>query len=189
LPTLKAEVRQPRDGAAAEADAVKARRAHSCGEEAERAQLELRREAGEAFASLVERWKALAACLSDRSALADGASELLEAVSPFRREARERREAATVFAVVPVPTSFATFLDELLEAALGERTDIEAEHRIVDDMNARRRDIAKRDPGGTTDLPPIAKPVIQPRTLDELVPDLRGTVRTASITGTPIRRR
>jgi hypothetical protein len=53
----------------------------------------------------------------------------------------------------------------------------------------RRREIAKRDPGGTTDLPLLPRPVVQPNPLDELVPDLRDVAATATVTGAPIRRR
>jgi hypothetical protein len=83
----------------------------------------------------------------------------------------------------------AAFVDELLEVSLGERIDVAAEHAVVDEINKRRREIAAKDPGGTTDLPPIAKPVIEVPALQELVPDLRDTVSTATVTGAPIRGR
>jgi hypothetical protein len=151
----------------------------------------LRREAGEAFGALIEHWNALADCLSERSALAVevAGEQLIERVGLFDREARERWEEAAAFTVEPVPVDLRSFLDELLEASTGERVDIEAEHRAIDELNARRREIAKRDPGGMTDLPPVAKPVIRPNPLHELVPDLRGEVRHAEVSGVTVRRR
>jgi hypothetical protein len=152
---------------------------------------ELRREAGEAFAGLAEVWGRLAEVLSSRSALAARVEQsgLVRRIGIFDREAEQCWQEASTYAITPVPTTLATFVDELLEASLAERTDVAAEYRAVDEINARRRAIAAKDPGGASDLPPIAKPIIQPNALDELVPDLRETVATATVTGAPIRRR
>jgi hypothetical protein len=151
---------------------------------------ELRREAAAAFAELVGYWNALAELLSERSTLAAqvAGERLLERGRIFDRTARERWEAAARFVVEPVPVDLRGFLAELLEASTGERTDVEAEHRAVDELNARRRAIAATNPGGDTDLPPLPYPVIEPDPLRELVPDLRGQVATAEVSGAPIRR-
>lgn len=90
--------------------------------------------------------------------------------------------------IEPVPVDLRSFLDELLESSTGERVDVKAEYAVIDDMNARRRAIAKTDPGGMTDLPPIPRPVIEPDKLHELVLDLRGEIRTATVSGAPVRR-
>jgi hypothetical protein len=135
--------------------------------------------------------RSLAGCLSERSALASRveASGLVSRIGIFDRTAAQSWAEASAYAITPVPTTLAAFVDELLEASLGDRTDIAAEHAAVDEINARRLEIAKRDPGGTLDFPLLAKPIIQPNALDELVPDLRDVAATATVTGAPTRRR
>jgi hypothetical protein len=151
---------------------------------------ELRREAAAAFAELVTNWNALADLLSERSSLAAqvAGEQLVERVGIFDRDAIASWEAVAGYIVVPVPVELSSFLDELLEASTGERTDIEAEHRAVDEINARRREIAKRDPGGVDDLPMVPKPAIRENPLHELVPDLRGSIASATVSGVEIRR-
>ena len=83
---------------------------------------------------------------------------------------------------------FRAFVAELLEAALAERTDVEAEYAAVDEINARRRAMAARNPGGADDLPPVRYPTIVEDPLHELVPDLRGELLDARVSGVPTRR-
>jgi hypothetical protein len=68
------------------------------------------------------------------------------------------------------------FMSALVDAALAERPDIEAEERAVDELNARRREHATREPD--FGLPLIPKPAIAIDPLFELVPDLRDEVRS-----------
>jgi hypothetical protein len=75
-------------------------------------------------------------------------------------------------------------IQDLKNIRAGELLDCE-----IDAANARRREMAAKDPGGTTDLPPLAYPPIQPNPLDELVPDLRGKIAIAEVSGAPIRPR
>jgi hypothetical protein len=155
-----------------------------------RREREKRMAAAKAFAALVDHWNDLAEILTARSALlAQVAGErLVEGVGIFDHETIAAWEAVAGYIVEPVPTSFRVFIDELLEAALGERTDVEAEHAAVDEINARRRAMAATNPGGVDDLPLMPKPVIPVEPLHELVPDLRGEVRKADVTGVATRR-
>ena len=145
--------------------------------------------AGKAFAELAESWNAVSEALEQRSELLArvGHERLVEEVG-HDSEVAARWAQVSGFVVTPVPTTFAAFVDELLEAATAERTDVEAEYRAVDELNARRREFAKRDPGGADDLPMIPRPVIEPNPLDELVPDLRGEVAVATVISAPVRR-
>jgi hypothetical protein len=150
---------------------------------------DVRLAAGKAFAELAERWNALADVLEKRSELHSRVrlEQLLETVGSDT-EVAARWETVGHYAVEPVPTSFATFVDELLEAAFDQRTDVEAEFLAVDEINARRRAMAATNPGGADDLPPVPRPVIPEEPLHELVPDLRGEVRKADVSGVDTRR-
>jgi hypothetical protein len=138
----------------------------------------------------VTNWNALADLLSERSSLAVqvAGEQLLQRVGIFDREARQRWEAAAPFVVEPVPVDLRGFLDELLDASTGERPNLEAERAEIDAQNARRRAMAAKDPGGATDLPPLPYPVIPANPLLELVPDLRGSIASATVSGVEIRR-
>jgi len=100
---------------------------------------EARLAAGKVFAQLGERWNALAAVLSKRSELTAEVEHerLLEAVGTDT-EAAARWELVAGYLVEPVPRTFQTFVDELPEAALRERRDVDAERAKVDAQNRRR---------------------------------------------------
>jgi hypothetical protein len=147
-------------------------------------ELQTRRHAVELFVQLGNDWNELAETLTARSKLALGVAFLLQQVEP---EVRERWEAETGFAVQPVPTTFPAFIDELLEAATGDRPDVEAKRAHVEAENARRRTLAKTDPGGGDDLPLLPPPTIAEKPVHKLVPDLRGRLVTADVIGAPIR--
>jgi hypothetical protein len=172
---------------------------------------EARIAAGKVFAKLAERWGQLAATLTERSALVEQVrhERLLEAVGADT-EAAARWEQVAGYVVEPVPTSFAAFVDELLDAALRDRRDVKAERDEIDAQNLRRRAFSQNvrldpegnpvkpredDPGpnpGRDLLPPLAYPAPPPKheqELAELVPDLRGEVQEAKVSGAPIRRR
>lgn len=117
-----------------------------------------------------------------------GGEQLVERVGIFDREAIAAWEAVSDYVVTPVPMTLAAFVDELLEASTGERTDVEAEHAAIDELNARRREHGSRFPGTADDLPLIFKPAIQANPLHELVPDLRGEVARAEVSGVEVRR-
>lgn len=150
---------------------------------------EARLAAARTFAELVERWGVLADVLTRKSALVAqvGGEQLVERVGIFDREAIAAWEAVSDYVVTPVPTTLAAFVDELLEASTGERTDVEAEHAAIDELNARREH-GSRFPGTADDLPLIFKPAIQANPLHELVPDLRGEVARAEVSGVEVRR-
>lgn len=151
---------------------------------------EVVRAAGALISSMVPRWNDRVRLLHERSALAERVrvEGLASAVRASRADLVGAWEAASAFPLQPVPTTFAAFLDELIEAATAPRVDVEAERRAIDDMNARRRVFAARNPGSNDDLPPLAYPEIRPNPLDALVPDLRGQVHTAEVTGAATRR-
>ena len=143
--------------------------------------------AGEVLAELAAQWEKLAPVLEQRSELLAQvrSAQLVDQVGADSEEAA-RWEAAAGYIVTPVPTTFAAFVDELLEAALAERTDVAAEYAEIDAQNERRRAIAATNPGGDTDLPPIPYPVIPENPLDELVPLLHPA--TAQVAGVETRR-
>jgi hypothetical protein len=172
---------------------------------------EARLAAGKAFGQLAETWNKLAAVLSERNELAARVrhERLLEAVGA-ETEAAARWEQAAGYVVEPVPTTFAAFLDELLEAALRDRRDLEAERADIDAQNLRRRAFSQnvrlgpdgepvKPPEGDSGpnpgrdlLPPLAYPAPvskHEQELAEAVPDLRAAVAKAEISGVPIRRR
>jgi hypothetical protein len=151
---------------------------------------EARMAAAKAFVALAERWNALADVLSQRSVVRTEVAreQLLHRVGLFDREAITNWEQVADYLVSPVPTTLVRFIDETIEAALGERTDVEAEHEAVREINRRRRALAARNPGGGDDLPMIPEPVIPVDPLHELVPDLRGEVREAAVSGVEVRR-
>lgn len=166
--------------------------------------------AGKAFAQLAERWNTLAAVLSKRSDLAAQVrhERLLDAVGTDT-EAAARWEQVAGYLVEPVPVDFRGFVDELLEAALRQRRDVEGERAEIDAQNERRaafsqnqrldaegKPVAFRegDPGpnpGLDLLPPLAYPALPPEHEQELaaaVPDLRAVVAKAEVSGVAVRR-
>jgi hypothetical protein len=151
---------------------------------------EARLAAAKAFVALAERWNALADVLSQRSVVRTEVArdQLLHRVGLFDRAVIASWEEVADYLVSPVPTTLVGFIDETIEAALGERTDVEAEHEAVREINRRRRALAARNPGGGDDLPMIPLPVIAEDPLHELVPDLRGEVREAAVNGVEVRR-
>jgi hypothetical protein len=139
----------------------------------------LRREAGEAFAALVERWNALADLLTERSALAVevAGEQLIERVGIFDSEARERWQEAAAFVVEPVPATLAAFIDEAFTATMGADRDPD---EGLDELNRHR---------ARQSLPAEVRHVSpSKRELSAAYPDLRGEVRRAEVTAAPVRR-
>jgi hypothetical protein len=146
--------------------------------------------AGSLLASLIKPWNARVALLNDRRALAESVrvESLVQAVAASRPELVSAWEEAAASTLASEALSFAAFVNVLLEAALADRPDVEAEHAAVDELNARRRELARRNLGGSDDLPQIPKPVIRVDPLYELVPDLRADVKAfdPTIAGEPL---
>ena len=115
---------------------------------------EKRTAAGKAFSSFVDSWNDLAEVLNARSDLLGrvAGEGLVDAVGVFDRKTISAWEASAGYIVEPVPVSLRSFIEEMLEATTGDRTDVEAEFAAVDELNARRRAIAATNPGGDTDL-------------------------------------
>jgi hypothetical protein len=160
------------------AAAVLAERTKAAKRLAER-ERELRREAGEAFAALVERWNLLADCLGERSALVSSVAleQLIERVGIFDREARERWQEAAAFVVEPVPATLGAFIDEAFTVTMGADRDPD---EGLDELNKYR---ARHGlPAQVHHVSPST------RELAEAYPDLRGTVRSAEVSGVEIRR-
>lgn len=146
--------------------------------------------AAETLSTLAAKWNVLADVLSKKSALVSAVAgeQLIERVGILDRKTTAAWEANAGYIVTPVATTFAAFVDELLEAATADRVDVEAEYAEIDAQNERRRELAKRDPGGRDDHPMIPYPVIPTDPLDELVPDLRDEVAQAEVPGVETRR-
>jgi DNA repair exonuclease SbcCD ATPase subunit len=142
---------------------------------------ELRREAAESFAALVTRWNALAEVLTERSSLVSevALAELVQQVGIFDRQTVERWQEASGFTVEPVPVDLRSFIDEALEAALGERPD-DDDGGALAAMNRQRAAV-----GLVAELRHVSPSA---RELAEAYPDLRGEVRTAEVSGANIRR-
>lgn len=151
---------------------------------------EKRTAAGKAFSSFVDSWNDLAEVLNARSDLLGrvAGEGLVDAVGVFDRKTISAWEASAGYIVEPVPVSLRSFIEEMLEATTGDRTDVEAEFAAVDELNARRRAIAATNPGGDTDLLLLAYPVIPENPLHELTPDLRGKVKKAEVSNVETRR-
>jgi hypothetical protein len=166
----------------AEADAALAERrlgeailqARKLGEE----EKETVRQAGALISSMLKPWNARVQELETRRALAERVRTdgLVQAVAGSRPDLAAKWEEASV-PTPPEAVTFAAFLNALVEAALADRPDVEAEREAVDALNARRRAFAKRDPGGFDDLPLVPVPTIRTDPLQELVPDLRADVQ------------
>jgi hypothetical protein len=141
---------------------------------------ELRREAAAAFAGLVERWNALAECLSERSALAGevAQAELLKRVGLFDRPAAAAWEEASRLTVEPVPTSFAAFLEEAIEATTGARPN-EGDEGLAE-LNRHRATL-----GLVAEQHHVSPSA---RELASAWPDLRGEISSATVSGVPVRR-
>lgn len=103
-------LRAQRDGAAAEAASAKLEERTRAARKLRERELELRRQAAQQFASLVECWNLLAGCLSEQSALSAGGADLVKAVGLFDRPAAAAWEKASGFAVEPVPVDLAAWL-------------------------------------------------------------------------------
>ena len=112
--------------------------------------------------------------------------QLIERVGISRSQRRPPRGRTNAgYIVTPVATTFAAFVDELLEAATADRVDVEAEYAEIDAQNERRRELAERDPGGRDDHPMIPYPVIptEPARRCPRLPDLRDEVAQAEVLG------
>jgi hypothetical protein len=148
--------------------------------------------AGGLLSALVKHWNARAGLLNDRRAIAERVrvDGLVQTVTGSRPDLVEAWEQAAASTLAPSARSFADFVATLVAAALAERPDVEAELRVVDELNERRREQARRDPGGADDLPPIPSPAIRVDPLFELVPDLRDEVAAfdPTIAGEPLAR-
>jgi hypothetical protein len=149
-------------------------------------------QAGDVLLALVKHWNRRAELLNDRRAIAervrvDGLVQTLSDTRPDLASSWEEEAASTL---APAALSFSDFVATLVSAALAERPDLEAERAAVDELNRRRREHARRDPGGNDDLPPISRPVIHLDPLFELVPDLRDEVAKfdSTIAGEPLPR-
>jgi hypothetical protein len=141
---------------------------------------ELRISAAKAYAQLVARWNELASVLEDRSSLVAtvGSEQLVHRVGIFDPEAVAMWESVAGFAVEPVPTTFAAFLDEAIEATTGERPG-EGDEGIAE-LNRWRA-----TQGLAADVRHITSSA---RELAESYPDLRGEIREAEVSGVPIRK-
>jgi hypothetical protein len=149
-------------------------------------------QAGGLLLGLVKHWNRRAGLLNDRRAIAERVrvDSLVQTLGASRPDLVAAWEEAASSTLAPSALSFADFVNALVAAALAERPDVEAERAAVDELNRRRREQARRDPGGGDDLPLVPHPVIQLDPLFELVPHVSAEVATydATIRGEPLPR-
>jgi hypothetical protein len=147
---------------------------------------------GDLLRALVKHWNVRAGLLDDRRAIAERvrAHVLVRTLGASRPDLVEAWEQAAASTLAPQALSFGDFVSALVAAALAERPDVDAERAAVDELNRRRREHARLDPGGGDDLPPIPRPMIQLDPLFGLVPDLRDEVAKfdPTVAGEPLAR-
>jgi hypothetical protein len=144
---------------------------------------EQRLAAGKLLTELAETWEVLRPILERRSELHRqvAADKLLDRLAGT--EAEHRWTQVGHFAIEPVPATFGAFVEELLEDALGDRRDLEAEREDIAAMNVRRK--AFDQPLLPPDPTPLSR---REEEVAGLVPDLRDVVGRAEVSGVAVRR-